>query len=69
MAAADYWTCDHCGNAKTFYNSDLVGGDLVSPRDYGAMKVICHKCAKTHDVVIVSRATDLSTRDAARPHE
>jgi hypothetical protein len=57
MAAADYWTCDLCQRAKTFYNSDDNGEDLVSTSDYAdRMKVLCRACATTHEVVIVPRA-------------
>ena len=60
MAMGDYKRCDLCGN-KAFYDADIQDPRYVgtySPEDidplYGVvdLKVLCPKCAKTHEVII-----------------
>jgi hypothetical protein len=62
MAFRDYRLCDVCGN-KAFYDMDLayeydpeienVKGEDYSLQNLGDWKVLCKKCAETHEVVIV----------------
>lgn len=57
MAGADYRSCDICG-CKTYYDADLNWDFKEYPEHglrLGDWKVICIECAKTHEVVIVSR--------------
>jgi hypothetical protein len=57
MAGADYRSCDICGK-KTYYDA-MLGWDFKEYPEHGLRlgdwKVICIECAKTHEVVIVSR--------------
>ena len=52
MALIDYYTCDVCGN-KTLYDADIAyRWELV-----GDMKIICRKCAETHEVMVREKLT------------
>ena len=61
MAWADYKICDHCGNAKVFYDANIEDERYQEtwgePSDYDpiGLKAICGECNKTHEVVIVPR--------------
>lgn len=63
MAWSDYKICDHCGNAKVFYDANIQDERYQAtwgePSDYDpiGLKAICGNCNKTHEVVIVARAT------------
>ncbi len=62
MAWSDYKICDHCGNAKVFYDANIEDERYQAtwgePSDYDpiGLKAICGDCNKTHEVVIVPRA-------------
>lgn len=58
MAYADYRHCDVC-DAKAFYDANLAY-DFKEHGETGLFnvgdwKVLCKTCAKTHEVVVVSR--------------
>lgn len=70
MAYADYRLCDVCGG-KTFYdaNLDYHQPDAEHPAEWrlpgvGSMKVICKKCAETHEVVVRPRGAASELYDA-----
>lgn len=57
MAGADYRSCDVCGT-KTFYDARLEYDFEEFPLHglrLGQWKVICQRCSKTHDVIVVKR--------------
>lgn len=62
MAWSDYKICDHCGNAKVFYDANIADERYQAtwgePSNYDpiGLKAICGACNKTHEVVIVQRA-------------
>lgn len=62
MAWSDYKICDHCGNAKVFYDANIhderYQATWGKPTEYDpiGLKAICGDCNKTHEVVIVTRA-------------
>lgn len=70
MAAADYYGCDLCGS-KTFYDAELdYDFPTVPPYEpklpgVGAMKVICLRCADTHEVTIALKSTAAKERGEA----
>ena len=65
MAAADYHTCDNCGERKTFYDADLDGDYVEDAWRYEANLTtgaqgyrawsLCHECEQTHEIVIRPR--------------
>jgi hypothetical protein len=63
MAWSDYKICDLCGDAKVFYDANILDERYCAtwgePSDYDpiGLKAICGKCNKTHEVVIAPRAT------------
>lgn len=61
MAIADYRLCDVCGS-KVFYNANLNytlrGGEWVPDGWLGDWAVICQRCERTHEVVILPRDRD-----------
>lgn len=57
MAGADYRSCDVCG-AKTFYDANLNYDFDAYPKHglrLGDWKVICEKCAETHEVKVTQK--------------
>lgn len=52
MAYADYYHCDIC-DSKAFYDAQI---DWDETR-IGDMKVICKKCAESHDVVVMQKVS------------
>lgn len=71
MAWSDYKICDLCGNAKVFYDANILDERYCAtwgePSDYDpiGLKAICGKCNKTHEVVIAPRADLPPTLSAA----
>lgn len=68
MAWSDYKICDCCGDAKVFYDANIQDERYRQtwgePSEYDpiGLKAICGNCNKTHEVVIVARATPDSDR-------
>lgn len=68
MAGGDYYSCDVC-HGKTFYDSELDYQELdVDPWFFlpgvGEMKVICKKCAESHEVIVIRKVpTDTQQGD------
>ena len=58
MAAADYRLCDLC-STKVYYDANLNWDFDEHPDNglynLGDWKVICRKCAETHECIIVTR--------------
>ena len=65
MAGCDYYSCDICGG-KTFYDAEVqpawergadksVDAGWVVYAGCGAIKALCPKCAKTHEIKIVKK--------------
>lgn len=64
MAWSDYKICDHCGNAKVFYDANIEDERYQAtwgePSNYDpiGLKAICGDCNKTHQVVIAPRVLE-----------
>ena len=61
MAYIDYYHCDVC-RAKAFYDANISDPAYVATyapdtvdHDPIAIKALCAKCAKTHDIVVVPK--------------
>ena len=66
MASADYHTCDHCGERKTFYDADMEvewvdghwrynwakGGEGYPAFPGYRVFALCNECEQTHEIVI-----------------
>ncbi len=68
MAWSDYKICDLCGDAKVFYDANILDERYCAtwgePSDYDpiGLKAICGECNKTHEVVIALREKETADR-------
>lgn len=57
MALADYRLCDRC-EGKAFFDARLSYSDDGLPVGAGDMKVLCERCAETHEVIVREKSGD-----------
>ncbi len=58
MALSDYYLCDLCG-CKTFYDPEGAYEESF----VGDMVVLCVDCAKTHEIKIEPKPTEVRNED------
>lgn len=83
MAFSDYHACDNCGDAKTFYDSDMdpewvdghwrygyaPGGEGYPAFPGYRVYSLCNACEQTHEIRIVAKSATPPAQDKKEEEE